>query len=56
MFQGRGFYPYPIAHGGSAMMEHGSAFTAAERNKVLAADCDAWEYVAASAERAHGKP
>jgi hypothetical protein len=38
------------------MMEHGSAFTAAERNRVLTADGDVWEYVAASAEMAHRKP
>jgi hypothetical protein len=51
-----GLLPLPVAHGGSAMMEHGSAFMAAERNRVLTADGDVWEYVYASAEMAHRKP
>jgi hypothetical protein len=48
-FQGWGFHPCPVVHGSST-------FTAAERNKMLAASSDVREYAAASVARAHGKP
>jgi hypothetical protein len=44
MFQGRGFHPCPVTHGGPTMAKHGSVFTAAGRNKMLAADNDEHTY------------